>query len=373
MNVEENANGGSNDDNNGVPCATGGREQTPWMKRYERLGSLVRSRDDAQKLRIMLEGRVRLRVAVKCSECGHVERHDMLRGEIPKFEKDLLTKAKEACPECKKNTLKVEGVEEPTSYHPALEAALDNTCSIEKALDSAIEAPVFESKLWNVGLKGVKGIGPIMAAELLTTFDPYRAEHASGYWKYAGLHVIERCKKCGGRCFGTAEEKEKWVRIVVAKLRLASERRKGEKKKFNEEEARREAEKCICRCPSPEVVRVAPRRRRGEFAEWNPKARTLAWKVYTQLIMAKGKYAELYRKQKDLELARNEARNPKLRPVIVDLRAKRWMIKEGFLEDLWLCSRAIEGLPVSKPYSVDRLGHHEEEKKFPYFLIDRED
>ena len=342
---------------------------TPWAARYEKLGSLVRSRDDSQKLRIMLEGRVRLRVTVKCGECGHTERHDMLRGEIPKFEGKL--SVKEACSECKKLALKVEGVEEPPSYHPALEKALNDTYRIEKTLDDAIEAPVYESQLWKVGLKDVLGIGPIMAANLLTTFDPYKAEHVSGYWKYAGLHVIERCRKCGDRYFKTAEDREKWIRIVVEKLRLAFERRKGaEKGKLNEEEARKEAEKCICHCVDPEVVRVAPRRRRGEFAEWNPKARTLAWKVYTQLIMAGGKYAELYRKQKDIELARNAVRNPKFRPARVDLRAKRWMVKM-FLEDLWLCSRTIEKLPITKSYSADKLGHHEEEKQFPYFLRDK--
>lgn len=35
-----------------------------------------------------------------------------------------------------------------------------------------------------------KGIGPIMAGFLLSQFDPYKAKRPSGYWKFAGLHVV---------------------------------------------------------------------------------------------------------------------------------------------------------------------------------------
>lgn len=34
------------------------------------------------------------------------------------------------------------------------------------------------------------GIGPVMGGFLLANFDPHRADRPSGYWKFAGLHVV---------------------------------------------------------------------------------------------------------------------------------------------------------------------------------------
>ena len=34
------------------------------------------------------------------------------------------------------------------------------------------------------------GCGPLMSGFLLSQFDPYKAERPSGYWKFAGLHVV---------------------------------------------------------------------------------------------------------------------------------------------------------------------------------------
>jgi len=339
------------------------REQTPWGRKYERLGSLIRSREDAQRARTSLESRVRLWLTVKCGKCDYVKRHDMLRDVISKFEEKL---SAEGCPECKEVALKVTAVEEPKSYHPAIEKALDGIYGIEKELERAVEPFVYETELWKRWLKGVKGVGPIMAANMLTTFDPYKAKHSSSYNAYAGLHVIKRCQGCGGkRYFGTAEDKEKWVRTIVRKMRQAVERRKDKKEEFNEDEARRDVEKFICHCPDPEVVEVAPRRKRGEPIEWNPHARTKCWQLITQLSKARGVYYRLYQEYRAKEEARNRARAKKQRPVVVNLSARRKMFKPEFLFWLWWLSREQEGLETSKPYVIDKLGHEEVMKEGP--------
>jgi hypothetical protein len=52
-----------------------------------------------------------------------------------------------------------------------------------KDLGSIVE----EFPIWTQFMKATKGVGPAMAAVIISEFDPYKARHASSFWKYAGL------------------------------------------------------------------------------------------------------------------------------------------------------------------------------------------
>ena len=179
----------------------------------------------------------------------------------------------------------------------------------EKELAKEIEKELENIPIYREYLSQIKGLGPVLSASLITTFDVYKAEHPSSFWKYAGLHV-ENGK--------------------------------------------------------------AVKRQRGKKVDYNPNAKTLAWKVGRQLLMSNNPfYRNLYEKFREYE--RNKLNNPENDPkacplysecskslkkaerpsckMHIHMRALRKMIKY-FLAELHIHWRKIEGLPVSAPYGV---------------------
>lgn len=61
----------------------------------------------------------------------------------------------------------------------------------EKDLLKQITKYVEATHIWQEFLKDVKGIGPTMAAVLLSEFDIHKADTVSKMWAYAGLHVVD--------------------------------------------------------------------------------------------------------------------------------------------------------------------------------------
>jgi len=100
-------------------------------------------------------------------------------------------------------------------------------------------------------------------------------------------------------------------------------------------------------------------RKRGEKAGYNPKAKTLAWKIAQSLLRAKGRYTSIYYKAKSEYERREDIRkmheNGEARggmnsyKVHVHLMSLRKMVKR-FLADTWVVWRKVEDLPITKPY-----------------------
>jgi len=192
---------------------------------------------------------------------------------------------------------------------------------IKKYISFEIEdVPVFKEFL-----KNIKGLGPILCGALLAYFDPRKAQHASGFWKYAGLHV-ENGK--------------------------------------------------------------AVKRKKGQRIDYNPKVKVLCWRVGDSFLKQRTPfYREIYdeakieetRKLNDpvsnpencpmfkecsLKLrgrAKRLGREPKGFPckLHIHFRAMRKMVKR-FLADFWIAWRTLEGLKVSESYAVTKLGHSPE-------------
>lgn len=185
---------------------------------------------------------------------------------------------------------------------------------LEKEIREYIHTELKDLPLY-AWLRGVKGIGPILAGGLISHIDIAKADHASSLWKFFGLHVKE------GK---------------------------------------------------------AVRRRKGEKLDFNIKMRTLAWKIADSFIKRKTPfYTDIYYEAKKLESeklrncamrkeclrmlsgrARRVGTAPKQPPckLHAHYRAVRKMVKR-FLLDLWVHWRNLEGLPVSQPYAIAILGH----------------
>jgi hypothetical protein len=100
-------------------------------------------------------------------------------------------------------------------------------------------------------------------------------------------------------------------------------------------------------------------RKKGEKIHYNPKLKTLAWKISDSFIKQRTPvYRDIYdsEKARQLSLKEHEAENAPKSLLHADLRARRKMVKI-FLQHYWLVGRHIKKLPLSKPYPQDKMGH----------------
>jgi hypothetical protein len=117
----------------------------------------------------------------------------------------------------------------------------------------------------------------------------------------------------------------------------------------------------------------APRMTRGVKLEYNAKLRSNCWRVATSLLRAKGKYYTYYLEQKERYVQRFTNEGYSIMPASQLPKTKQGegkVISEGhihnmalrktikmFLAHLWLVWREEEGLPITKPYSIDIIKH----------------
>ncbi|MFX0133816.1 MAG: transposase [Candidatus Hodarchaeota archaeon] len=71
------------------------------------------------------------------------------------------------------------------------ETIFERLKSEEKQLLKKIQKYVEATHIWKEFLKDIKGVGPTMAAVLLSEFDINKAETVSNMWSYAGLNVVD--------------------------------------------------------------------------------------------------------------------------------------------------------------------------------------
>ena len=106
------------------------------------------------------------------------------------------------------------------------------------------------------------------------------------------------------------------------------------------------------------------KRRKGEKLGYNPRLKTLLWKVassFEKQNAKKSQYRKLYETQKAYYLNRPDLK------VKVDAEEKgikghiRNMtlryVEKRFLADLWLTWRKLENLPTTEPYAISILNH----------------
>jgi hypothetical protein len=174
----------------------------------------------------------------------------------------------------------------------------------------------------------IPGIGPALAAVLITYFDPRKAHHISGFWKYAGLDVAEdglarsrRKEHLIERAYTTRDGKEA--------TRLSTTYNPWLRMKLHGGLA-------------PSFLRSAsPRRKLYD------NYRTRIMTDPNRIKMAVGEWKKLYAAGEDVRNVWPPAR--------IHRAAMRYMIKI-FLADFWLAWRRLEGLPVTPTYEEARRG-----------------
>jgi hypothetical protein len=191
-----------------------------------------------------------------------------------------------------------------------------------------MQATLDDIPIYQEFLQHERGIGPALAAVLVTYFDPHKARHVSGFWKYAGLdvapdgvarsrrkeHLIERqyIDRNGMEAVRLSATYNPWLRMKLLGGLAPSFLRSASPRRALYDNYRHR-------------IQTDPDRHKVSVAEWKRAFR-----------------------------AEEDVRNlwP---PGRIHKAALRYMVKI-FLIDLWKKWRALEGLPVSQTYHEARRG-----------------
>ena len=172
-------------------------------------------------------------------------------------------------------------------------------------------------------MRGVRGVGSVLAARLLSRLDISRASSPASFWAYCGLGTVaaeeQVCDECGARVFVAPGTRVQAPHTVAG--------RRGT-------------------CTGPlrarglaGSVRVAQARpRRGERAAYDLEAKTICYLIGVSFVRCGGPYRTLYDERK----AYLAAHHPEWPAKRVHLAAVRATVKR-FLADLWVAWREAEG------------------------------
>jgi hypothetical protein len=194
----------------------------------------------------------------------------------------------------------------------------DDAVKQEKRIEAWIKRELKDYRIYTEYLKNVKGVGPIMAAVIISEYDIERATTVSKMWQYTGLNpgqVAGKVKKDGEII--TTEDMIRGDRLTV-----------------------------------------------GYLAPFNQWLRTKMCGVLAgSFIKCQSPYALIYYypykarlEQEQNTINGSDKKWCDEKAGHRDKAAKRYMIKM-FLKDLYVAWRIMEGLEVRKPYQEEYLGH----------------
>ena len=183
-----------------------------------------------------------------------------------------------------------------------------NLVDAEDTALKQITYSVKEFAIYRTFLEDVKGVGPTLAAVIISGFDIHKAEYPSSLHKYAGLDVV------GGK--GRSRVKEHLVDSTYIDADGNEQTKKG--------------------------------------ISFNPFLKTkLIGVLGSSFVKTKGPYRDIYDDYKH-RITHMPAHSEKSKAHLNNM-AIRYTVKR-FLTDLYVAWRKLEGLPVADEYSKGKLG-----------------
>ncbi len=218
-----------------------------------------------------------------------------------------------------------DGLDSSEQYH-LTQDWLEVFEDLESDIDAQIEEVVKEFPIYE-HVAGVRGIGPLMAAQLIAFIDVARAPYPSSVWKYAGLGLSEYWIDENGKVmapkqgFKWNKKKKEWLSVTV------------------------EPE------PGWELKRLSDRLTAGYRSPYNKRLKTICLgKVATQFMKAGGAYRDEYDKARAHYESRGWTKGHCHRAAL------RKMVKL-FLSHYWERARELRGLETRRTYVEEHLGH----------------
>ena len=245
--------------------------------------------------------------------------------------------------------LKRNGIDKDALEKYGVETLFNTSKKFERDIIKIISRDLKHRRIFTDYLQNIKGISVILSAGLIAwLMTPANYENVSKVWQNAGLGSNEVCPKCDYL----------WLYddILIPKTNVDG-------KITNTKAKRLTGKRHTCnKCGTSEHVKhMTQRKVTGYQINWNPKLKTLMWKVGGSFVLqkvTKSMYRAVYNEKR---LKRNK-QYPQGEQVEV-LGKKRLqhnakhlfeMCKREttklFLQNLWLVWRIMEGLPITKPY-----------------------
>lgn len=221
-----------------------------------------------------------------------------------------------------------------------IQTIMENAKNFEKDIEKLIVRQLKNHALWTQYLSKIQGIGPLIAAGLISYIDDIeKFDHVSSLWQYSGYGMNRFCTVC---------KKPTYVEVKYDTGKVA--------KKLHPFES--------CPICNNKTITLLQKRTPGYQSNWNDKLKVLAWKASNSFVRrpaAKSKYRKLYDKIKKEE--------HKLHPKKIVSNGKTSFndghlhnralrkVSKIFLAHLWQTWRRQEGLEASEPYVKQLLGH----------------
>lgn len=205
---------------------------------------------------------------------------------------------------------------------PLLGRLYANAWEQERDMGAQMHAIIARHPAWP-WVRGVRGVGSVLAARLLSRLDISRAPSPASFWSYCGLGTVAAeelvCEECGALVFVAPGTR------VAAPHAIAG--RRG---------ACTGALRPRGLAGSVRVAQARPRR--GERAAYDLEAKTICYLVGVSFVRCGGPYRDVYDERK----AHLAARHPEWPAKRVHLAAVRATVKR-FLADLWVAWNEADG------------------------------
>ncbi|MDQ6635857.1 MAG: hypothetical protein M3Z10_13990 [Gemmatimonadota bacterium] len=200
----------------------------------------------------------------------------------------------------------------------------------ERQLSHLLEETITMHSAWP-WLVQIRGVGPRLAARLLSRLRIERARSPSAFWAYCGLGTVAgaeyRCDRCAAHFVVSARNPA--PARHVGKDRVACEGR------------------LVPAAPSGHLRVAQPRPRRLEARRYDATAKTICFLIGTSFSRQGGPYKTYYQEA----YARYASRHPTWPAKHVVFAAMRVTVKL-FLKHLWIVWRGAEGMSSDHPDSV---------------------
>lgn len=288
---------------------------------------LVRSYYDIQKLRIAIGNRIFQLVTGAPIDDGEessgaeVSQDDIEKKSASKVKKvvklyEAIMNDETVGPKKKKELIEESEIKSMTTA-----SFIDTYMMFEKSeqgMLKSIKTEVEKFAIYNDFLSKVKGIGPLMGAVIISTLDPYKARHRSSFKRYAGLDVYIEYDEEGNMVANEARSKKSAHLVDV------------------------------------EYVSKSGEVKTKKSITYNPFLHAKLLGVLGRgFLFAKGEYYNIYVGYRNRIEGRDDTKDYSL--THKHRMGVRYMICQ-FIGDLWVAWRELEGLEVTAPYEVEKLG-----------------
>lgn len=189
-----------------------------------------------------------------------------------------------------------------------------------------------------------KGLGPVLSAVILSSFDIHRADTISKMWAFAGLRPLpcRRCKECQN--------------VVIENDAGLYTHERRVKKAIDSEEGGTAAPKCSRASMQESDTFPSGKAQRPTKGEKLPYNAFLRAKLIGVLGSGLLRNASPWRKFYDDYKHRKQSAGWGVSDGHRHKAATRYMVKIMLLE-IWKAWREFEGLPVRPSYQEEKLGH----------------